>query len=296
MKNAERIAKDAFCVIGKMGSTDDGPDFIQRLWQDANGHFDQVEHLARRDGRGNLMGVWGIMTDFGFKFQPWEDDFSRGLYLAGVEAEPEAAAPRGWKKWIVPGFEYWKIKVEGPDTFRRTIAWMEERHQPLAGAVQDFTDPATGENYMLFPISGNHSKEALIRSVKDRTNPVGVCSIHCEFCFLSKWCGGCWSDCDVCSYATMFEDNICPNVRCAGEKGFHSCSQCPELPECTLGFYQQPNAATHKGTALFVRRHGEQAYTQALSHAIQAGVRYTGDLDGLNDPKKVCALLEQYLK
>lgn len=46
----------------------------------------------------------------------------------------------------------------------------------------------------------------------------------------------------------------------------------------------------------FVRRHGERAYTQALTDAVRAGVGYTGDLDALNDPEQICALLEKYLK
>lgn len=108
MKNVEVIRKDAFCVIGKAGSTDDGPDFVQRLWQDANSHFSEVEHLAKRNENGNLVGVWGIMTNFAFEFLPWEDGFSKGLYLAGLEVETDAVAPEGWRKWIVPGFEYWK--------------------------------------------------------------------------------------------------------------------------------------------------------------------------------------------
>ena len=30
----ERIFKDAFCVIGKAGSTNDGDGFVKRLWDD----------------------------------------------------------------------------------------------------------------------------------------------------------------------------------------------------------------------------------------------------------------------
>lgn len=295
MKDIELYRKDAFCVIGKAGSTNDGPDFVRRLWQDANSHFAEVEHLAKRDEKGNLIGVWGIMTNFGFEFLPWEDDFSKGLYLAGLEVETDAVAPEGWKKWIVPGFEYWKVRADSPDTFRQTLAYMQECGQLLAAAVQDFTDPATGENYMLFPVAWNDSKQALIRSVKERTEPVGVCTHHCAFCFLAQWCGGCRSACNVCSYATLSQDNVCPNVRCAREKRLHSCAQCHDLMDCTLGFYHEPNAATPKGTALFVRKHGPEAYTQALSNAIQAGVRYAEDLDALNDAEKVCTLLEQYL-
>lgn len=295
MKNVEVFRKDAFCVIGKPGSTNDGPGFIQRLWQDANEHFPEIAHLAKRDEEGSLVGVWGIMTNFAFEFLPWEDNFSKGLYLAGLEVETDAAAPKGWKKWIVPGFESWKVKVEGPDTFPETIAYMQEKHQPLVAAVQDFTDPADGQNYMLFPVAWNDSKQKLIRSVKDATEPVGVCTHHCEFCFMAQWCGGCRSACNACSYATLSQDNVCPNVGCAGERGYHSCAQCPALLDCTQGFYMEPNAATPKGTALFVRKHGEKAYTRALTKAIQSGVRYPEDLDARSDPEKVLALLEQYL-
>ncbi|MGM9605401.1 MAG: hypothetical protein ACI3XG_10095, partial [Faecousia sp.] len=272
-----------------------GPDFVRRLWQDANSHFPEVEHLAKRDEKGNLVGMWGVMTNFSFEFLPWEDNYSKGLYLAGLEVDTDAVAPAGWKKWVVPGFEYWKVKADGPDVFRQTLDRMREQNQPLAAAVQDFTDPATGENYMLFPVAWNDSKQALIRSVKDRTEPVGVCTHHCAFCYMARWCGGCRSACNVCSYATLSQDNVCPNVRCALEKGLHSCAQCPELMECSIGFYHEPNAATPKGTALFVLRYGPEAYTQALSNAIRAGVRYAEDLDDLNDPEKVFALLERFL-
>ena len=93
MKNVEVISKDAFWVIGKAGTTLDGPDFVARLWQDANGRFSEVGQLAKRDKDGNLSGIWGIMTDFSFDFLPWEDHFSKGRYLAGVEVEADAQPP-----------------------------------------------------------------------------------------------------------------------------------------------------------------------------------------------------------
>lgn len=43
MKNVEVVSKEAFWVIGRAGTTQDGPDFVARLWQDANGHFSEVE-------------------------------------------------------------------------------------------------------------------------------------------------------------------------------------------------------------------------------------------------------------
>ena len=42
----EKVSKDSFVVIGKEGSTLDGNVFIQRLWQDANTHFDEIADVA----------------------------------------------------------------------------------------------------------------------------------------------------------------------------------------------------------------------------------------------------------
>ena len=51
-------------MIGKEGSTLEGQGFIQRLWADANAHFAQVQPLAKKDKDGNLVGIWGAMSDF----------------------------------------------------------------------------------------------------------------------------------------------------------------------------------------------------------------------------------------
>lgn len=148
----EKIKKDAFNIIGKEGSTEDGPGFVQSLWNDANSHFAEVAHLAKKDENGNLAGIWGTMTDFSRSFQPWEDGFSRGLYLAGVECADDAEPPKGWTKWTVPGFEYLRVECDRDGIFPEMIAWLQENHIPLAGAVHDFACPRTGKNYMYFPI------------------------------------------------------------------------------------------------------------------------------------------------
>lgn len=145
------VRKEAFVVIGKEGSTMDGEGFIQKLWDDANSHFAEVSHLAKRDENGNLVGVWGAMSDFSRSFKPWEDGFHKGLYLAGVECVDHAEAPDGWTKWRVPGYEY--LVVENHDgAFNKTIEHMRKNGISLAGAVHDFTDPATGKGYLYFPI------------------------------------------------------------------------------------------------------------------------------------------------
>lgn len=144
--------KPAFSVIGKEGSTADGAGFVQRLWDSANDHFDEVAHLAKRDANGMPLGFWGAMTDFTGSFRPWEDGFSQGLYLAGVECKDDAEVPGGWVKWRVPGFEYLRAECGSPALFADMLAYLSEQGLELAGAVQDFTDPATGHNFMLFPV------------------------------------------------------------------------------------------------------------------------------------------------
>ena len=153
--NFERCTKSAFSVIGKEGSTDDGEGFIDRLWNDANSHFDEVAALAKKDSNGNMLGVWGLMSDFSREFDPWEDNFTKGLYLAGVEVPDDSLAPQGWVKWTVPAFEYLLAAV-GDDRirdFRTVLDYIKANDMELDGAVHDFISPAeNGKQYMFFPI------------------------------------------------------------------------------------------------------------------------------------------------
>ena len=148
----EKCRKNAFVVIGKEGSTSDGEGFIQKLWSDANAHFSEIQALAKKDENGNLVGIWGAMSDCSHSYKPWEDNFSRGLYLAGVECIHDAEAPDGWTKWIIPGFEYIRVASENKNTFSEVLDYMKANHIPLVGAVQDLSCPITGKNYMYFPI------------------------------------------------------------------------------------------------------------------------------------------------
>lgn len=143
--------KKAFVVIGKEGSTLDGEGFIQKLWDDANSHFSEIAHLAKKEANGNLVGIWGAMSDMSHSFKPWEDGFRKGLYLAGAECVDDAEAPDGWTKWNIPGYEY-LVAENYNGVFEDTIRQMNEEGISLAGAVHDFTDPATGKGYMYFPI------------------------------------------------------------------------------------------------------------------------------------------------
>lgn len=147
----ERCVKESFAVIGKMGSTSDGKGFIQRLWADANSHFEEVQNLAKRDKDGNIAGIWGAMSDFSRSFHPWEA-FSKGLYLAGVECREDTEPPNGWTKWMIPGYEYIYAECEEDDTFSEVMNYMEDNAISLAGAVHEFTCPQTGKSYLFFPV------------------------------------------------------------------------------------------------------------------------------------------------
>ncbi len=148
----EHIIKPAFAVIGMAGSTADGPGFIPALWEKANSRFPEVAPLAKTNPDGSLCGIWGAMTDMSRTFCPWEEGFTRGLYLAGVEVRDDAQSPEGWTRWDIPGFEYIRVENNAPDVFPRTLEMIAAEGLTLAGAVHDFTDPATGKAYMLFPI------------------------------------------------------------------------------------------------------------------------------------------------
>ncbi len=146
-----KIIKKEFVVIGKEGSSLDGEGFILKLWNEANSHFSEVDPLTKKDANGNILGIWGAMSDFSRSFKPWEDDFSKGLYLAGVECDDNAKAPDGWTKWVIPSYEY--IVVENCDgAFKKTLEQLNKDNLPLVGAVHEYTDPLTEKNYLYFPI------------------------------------------------------------------------------------------------------------------------------------------------
>lgn len=149
----EYCQKDSFSVIGKEGSTYDGEGFIQKLWKDAKEHFGEVASLAKKDKQGNYVGIWGVMTDFSRSFLPWQDNFAKGYYLAGIEVPDDAEAPEGWTKWTMPATEYLYVKDSSMNTFSDTIQYMKEHQLQLVGAVYDYNSPKEqGQAYLYFPI------------------------------------------------------------------------------------------------------------------------------------------------
>ena len=64
----------------------------------------------------------------------------------------DAEVPDGWTKWVVPGYEYLAIENRRADTFSRMVDYFRENGLKLVGAVQEFTDPKTQQEYLYFPI------------------------------------------------------------------------------------------------------------------------------------------------
>lgn len=150
--NIKKCTKESFAVVGKEGSTNDGEGFIQKLWEDANSHFAEVANLAKKEDNGNVLGIWGVMSDFSHSFNPWENGFTQGLYLAGVECDGDVEPPKGWTKWVVPRYEYLYVENEGSDTFPNVIKYLQVNNISLAGAVHEFNCSETGKGYLFFPI------------------------------------------------------------------------------------------------------------------------------------------------
>ena len=143
----------AFSVIGMEGKAEPGHNPAPALWGEANARFGEVEGLALRDENGFPVGFWGAMSDVSRQFLPWED-FSRGLYLAGVQVPASAQPPEGWTKWTRPAFACLRVKAEGEyaAAFRAGLDELKRRGLSLAGAVQDFNCPAeAGQLYLFFP-------------------------------------------------------------------------------------------------------------------------------------------------
>src|SRR5574344_48010 len=228
----QTVRKESFAVIGKEGSTKDGSEFIKKLWSEANSHFDEVAHLAVKNSDGKPVGFWGAMTDFSRSFKPWQNDFSQGLYLAGVEVSLEAVAPKGWVKWIIPSFEYLKVKSEGGSTFIQMIEYLHDNNIELAGAVNDFTDPSTGLSYMLFPTKR-------IPAASQIETYCGLSCLSCEF-KTSMNCGGCIETRGNPFHVT--KDNPCAIAECVKAKqaagvDITSCGECKQFPCDVLKSY-----------------------------------------------------------
>lgn len=156
MVQYEMIDLPEIAIIGKEGLCTKEKNVVQELWQQANANFSEIAELGMKHADGSFVGFWGAMSDETMSFLPWTDGFSRGLYLAGVEVSADAAAPDGWVKWVMPARKYLVTEV-APESYGETFETVIKRLIPdlgmkLAGAVCDFTEPATGQNKLFIPV------------------------------------------------------------------------------------------------------------------------------------------------
>ena len=143
-------------IIGKEGLCTKEKNTAQDLWRQANSDFREIADLGMKNADGSFVGFWGAMSDETMSFMPWTDGFSRGLYLAGVEVYEDTPVPDGWVKWVMPARKYLVTEVtleSYGETFETVInCLIPELGMKLAGAVCDFTEPATGQNKLFFPV------------------------------------------------------------------------------------------------------------------------------------------------
>jgi len=137
-------------------------------------------------------------------------------------------------------------------------------------------------------------KAAPAKGAGESLDPVSYCGHHCDYCFLRDGCGGCRSVDNRCSFATLFEDGECPNVKCAKGKRLHGCFECGQIAGCEKGYYGRANEFVAKATALFISRYGETRYTETLKKAIEDGVNYPRAFDEKGSVENALELLERY--
>ena len=156
MMKYELIDLPKIAVIGKEGLCTKEKNIVQDLWQQANSNFNEVASLGMKNPDGTFVGFWGAMSDETLSFMPWTDNFSRGLYLAGIEVYEDTVVPSGWVKWIMPARKYLVTEVN-PENYGKIFEnvinqLIPELRMKLAGAVCDFTEPTTGQNKLFFPV------------------------------------------------------------------------------------------------------------------------------------------------
>ena len=134
-------------------------------------------------------------------------------------------------------------------------------------------------------------KKALVDEARAGLDPIGYCGHHCDHCFLGEFCGGCRSDYNCCSYATICEGGKCPNMTCAQEKKLDGCWECSELDGCKKGYFSAEDGYTAKSSAQFIRKYGKEKYDAAHRALEAAGKDYPKSIEGEDG----VTLLEAYL-
>ena len=131
----EMIDLPKIAIIGKEGLCTKEKNVVQDLWQQANSNFSDIAVLGMKNADGSFVGFWGAMSDETMSFLPWTDDFSRGLYLAGVEVYEDTPVPDGWVKWVMPARKYLVTEVH-PKTYGTIFEYVIQSLIPELGMKQ----------------------------------------------------------------------------------------------------------------------------------------------------------------
>ena len=156
MLKYEIIDLPQIAIIGKEGLCTKEKNVVQDLWHQVNSNFFDIADIGMKNTDGSYVGIWGAMSDETMSFMPWTDDFSRGLYLAGIEVYEDTPVPEGWVKWVMPARKYLVTEIHTEnygEIFGYVIkSLIPELGMKLAGAVCDFTEPASGQNKLFFSV------------------------------------------------------------------------------------------------------------------------------------------------
>ena len=131
---------------------------------------------------------------------------------------------------------------------------------------------------------------------------ITVCGFSCgENCFLGDRCGGCESENNCCSYATILPGGVCPNLECVHKKGTKGCWECQELETCTVGFYGNDDLGAvylAKSGAMFIRQYGETEFLRLISYILkEKKMRYTDYLEDKSSAEKLLeSMVNIYMK
>lgn len=154
-------------------------------------------------------------------------------------------------------------------------------------------DPVHGDNGQRIE-SCQRIKAALVKKGRVGVNPVAYCGFECTTCFFGEWCSGCRSEYNCCSFATISQGGVCPQVSCCKERGHDGCWECSELEGCTKGYYGQKDEYFCKAAAMYIRAHGEQAYVCALEAARASGLNYPKSFDATGSVMGALEMLERF--
>jgi len=152
----------SFSVIGLVAESTDGPGYVDKLWMEINRKGKSIMHLAKKDDDDDIAGVWGLMNDETGTFLPPGEKKSKTIvYMAGIEVNDSAKAPKGFKKWVIPAFDYLYAPVEGEkiQTIQAVMDYCAEQKLAFAACPFDYM-PADGKlMYMFFPVKPDPGTE-----------------------------------------------------------------------------------------------------------------------------------------